>query len=1476
MLVLLVLCVLGTVVLSLPAVQTRLAQYVTERINRDFGTDIRIDRLRISLISWDTALKDVYIADYKQDTLIYLKSLNTSILSLRDIARGKLEFGDIEIEGLFLNMKTYEGAPDTNLGIFIDKLDDGKPREPGTPPFYFYTEDLELYNSRFSLYNENLETPQVLAFDRVEIAASEFTILGPEVRTRIEDLSFHSSRDVVVQKLSTDFSYARDHMDFDSLLIRTPESEIIGNLRFDYKREDLPFFTDKVQVTAQFTESTLSFNEINRFYDAFGKDRTALLNATVTGTLNDLKLEDLLLVSDNSGIRGNFEFDNLFNSEQPFRMQASVRDITTSYYQLRGLMPRILGNSLPEFMKSLGQFTIRGPVEITESSVNAQVNIQSGVGSSYADLQLTQIDDIENASYTGFVSLIDFDLGRFTGNTSLGKATLDVNVEGEGFARNKLNTEVIGQVYSFTFNDYTYSEIAVSGILKEELFDGSLISKDPNFNFNFKGLADFGSDVNAFNFVASVGYADLYSLNFVEDSVAIFKGDINMDMVGNDLDEIYGDIRFRETSFQNANNIYYFEDFEISSSFDADSLRTIEINSPDIITGYMKGRFRVRELGKLLKNSIGSIYTNYQPDSITPGQELDFNFRIYNKIVEVFLPDVSFGPNTYIRGEIAADEGDFKLNFRSPGIEAFGNQLDTIDIRIDNQNPLFNTYVSVKDISTVYYDLQDFELINTTLADTLFFRTEFKGGSDLNDRYNLNFYHTFDENEKSVIGLKKSDVSFKGNTWVLNKEGNSRNKVIISRGLDSIRIEEIAMINNDREEIMLKGQLADSTYKDLELRFKIVSLDKITPNIEGLNLNGEVNGVLNVLQQDDIYLPIGNLQISDFAINQAVQGTLDVGIVGNRDLTEFSVNTQITDQGREKFSLIGTLLNQGEYPTADLTANLQGFPLDPFNPLAEGILSDIRGTVNGSAKIRGDIRNPDIDGELALSNSGLGIPYLNVNYDINPNAVIRMFGQTFEFQNFGLTDTAFRTRATLDGTISHSGFSDWRLNLNVGARNDRFLILNTPFEEEALYYGTAFVTGSGRIYGSTTALNIVFDGSSARGTVLKIPISDVASVGDYSFITFIEKDERESIEAERALQEYQGVELEFDLNITPDAEVEIVVDQQTGSSLKGTGEGIVFMEINTNGKFNMWGDFVVVTGQYRLRYGGIIDKTFLVRPGGTINWDGDPLEALLNMEAVYELNANPAPLLDNAGYTRRIPTEVVVRLSDQLEQPTVGFDIQFPGTSSVVKSELEYRLQDPTVEERNALFLLAQGTFVNDRSGLNQQAVTGNIYQTASNLFSKALSSDKDVINWGVSYESGYQDPSSDVITEDRIGVTVSSRISDRVLFNGRFGVPVGGVDESAVAGDAEIQVLLNEEGTLRGRIFNRQNELEQFATDRQGYTQGIGLSYEVDFNNFQELIQQLFQKGKKEETAQDSTRLSETMGQDSLIRFYTKNQDPN
>ena len=1462
-----------TLIFSLPVVQTKLAKYATDTLNEEFDTNINIDRVRFSPFTLGTTIKDIYVEDYRQDTLIHIQKLTTSILNLRKMIDGDLEFGEMDVDGLFFNMKTYKDENVTNLDVFVDKLDDGKPRAPGTPPFFMSSSEINISNGRYKLSDENFENQKILDFRDLDMASKDFQILGPEVTLQIEALALTSDKGVNLEQLSTQFKYTKQQMRFDSLKIKTPESNIKGELVFDYNRKDFADFLNKVQVKATFSESEVAFNEINRYFNEFGKGRTVTLNTKVSGVLNDLNLDDLFLVSDNTGIRGDFIFKNMFNDSEPFKMEAQMENVTSNYYQLRALLPNILGrNILPTSFQKFGQFTIRGDAQITETSIDAKMNLSTAIGSSYSDLQMTNINNIDDASYRGFISLIDFDLGNFIDDSKFGKTTLDVNVEGRGFIAEYLNTEAIGDIYNMEFNGYQYQNIKVSGIIKEELFDGSLISNDDNLKLNFTGLADFTQEENDFNFIASVDYADLKTLNFIDDEVSIFKGDVRMDITGNSLDNIVGNIKFSKTQFQNKNDTYLFDDFAISSTFEKDSLRNIQIISPDIITGYMKGNFKVKELGRLLQNSIGSIYTNYRPFLISEGQNLDFNFRIYNKIVDVFFPEVDFGPDTFIRGKIQSDEGDFKLTFKSPSIEAFKNQFNKVELIIDNKNPLFNTFLTVEDMSTVYYDVKDFNLINTTLKDTLFFRTEFKGGSQLNDSYNLNFYHTFNESNKSVIGLKTSDVNFKGNKWVLNKESDKKNKVIINRTLDSIQIEEIVMDNNSKEQIRLRGELADSTYKDLDLRFKIVSLDKITPAIDSLKLDGEVNGFLNILQKDGKYLPSSSMLINDFSVNEMIMGDMELVIFGNNDLSQFGVNSWISQNGAEKFSLNGNINNGPNETTLNLLASFNTFDLMPFAPLGEDVISNIRGFIDGNARITGNVNNPSINGSLSLNEAGLGIPYLNVDYDFAPLSRVRLLDQTFYFESIALTDVDENTTAFLDGTISHYEFGDWTLDLDVDTRSDRFLILNTEYDEEALYYGTGFVNGKGSIFGPTTALNIEFEGATARGTSLKIPLSDVTSVGDYSFINFFEKNQGSSITTERVLDDYEGLEMTFDLEVTPEAEVEIVVDQENKSSLKGTGEGLLLMEINTNGKFNMYGEFVVVTGQYRFRRAGLIDKTFTVRPGGTILWERDPLAAQLNMEALYSLTANPAPLLDNPGNTRRIPTDVVVRLEGELESPTIDFDIEFPGTSSVVKSELEYRLQDPTIKSNNAFFLLAQGTFVNNQTGLTQQAVTGNLIQTASGLLNSVLAGDNDKLNFGLSYEQGFEDNNAGINTEDRIGVTVSTQISDRVLVNGRVGVPVGGVSGTVVAGDVEVQVLLNEEGTLSAKIFNRENVIEQLLAE-QGYTQGIGLSYQVDFNNFKELIAKIFKSRKraKEESKEKEVESLSTMGRDSLIRFKSK-----
>lgn len=1472
LLVLLLLMSLGTLLLSIPVVQTRIARYATTVINETLGTQISIDKVKLSLFTLNTALKGIYIEDYKKDTLVYIRQLNTSILNLKNVTDGKMAFGAMAMEGVYFNMKTYVGAEYTNLDVFVEKLDDRKPRPPGKPPFFMASNHISIVDGRFKLTNENLQRPETLYFTNLELQAEAFQILGSNVSLNIQALAFNTQRGIALQHLSTHFTYTPQQMRFEDLKLNTSKSGITGNLVFNYKREDLREFVDRVALTANFTRSKIALSDVNKFYNEFGANKKMIFSGNASGTLNRLRVKNLKVSSEHTRLYGDFEFTHIFSKLNPFALSADIHALTSNYTQLSSLMPRIVGKNLPSAVHNLGMFTLQGQAEVTPTSLQTHLNVHTAVGMGYAELQMNQLKNIADASYAGFLSLTGFDLGKFTGNTRLGLTSLEVQVAGKGFSAEHLNTKVTGEVHQLEYNNYEYQDLKISGIFKNRLFDGSLESDDKNCRFTFKGLASFGEKEHQFNFNASVAYADLKQLHFINDSISIFQGNVLMNIRGTTLDNMVGNLRFSNTTYQNEKQTYYFEDFAIASGFDQNKVRTVHINSPDIVTGYLKGKFKVKEIGKLVQNSIGSLYTHYKPYTVAPGQHLDFNFKIYNKVVEIFLPKITFDPNTFIRGSLNADQNDFNFAFTSPRITALGNTLNTIELKIDNTNSHLNTFVAVRDIANKYYNLKDFSLVNTAVKDTLFFQAQFKGGTEYNDAYNLNVYHTFTPENKSVVGLKKSDLTFKGSTWVLNKNDNAKNKVIFNRTLDSITIEEVVMDHNNKEQLKLKGQLADSTYKDINLQFSHVSLNKITPAIDSLKLNGLVNGSLNILQKEGKYLPTSNLNIKDFAINTLRLGDLEVNLFGNNDLTRFEVNTWLRDKGEEKMSINGQVTNYNQSQQLNLLANFTNFTLEPFSPLGGTVISNLRGTVNGSAKISGVLSNPAMDGILNLDKAGMGIPYLNVDYNFAPTARVRLSDQTFYFENIQLSDVAEGTTATLKGSISHTRFRNWSLNLDIDTHNNRFMILNTPYREEALYYGRVFINGTGKIHGPTNALTINVDATTAKGTALKIPLRDVTTVGDYSFINFIEKGVSASVKEERVLKDYQGLEMAFDLAVTPEAEVEIVVDRTTGSSLKGTGEGLLLIEINTNGKFNMYGDFVVVTGEYNLKYGGVIDKKFKVRPGGRIVWEREPLKAQLDLEAVYALNANPAPLLDNPGFTGRIPTEVVVRLDGELESPNIRFDIDFPGTNSVVQSELEYRLQDPTIKERNAFSLLAQGTFSSQQTTLDgRQIALGNAIQTASGLLNQILEGDNDKFNLGVSYEQGGLDPNTDVRTGNRIGVTVSTQLSDRVLVNGRVGVPVGGVSETVVAGDVEVQVLLNEKGTLSAKIFNRENQVQQFLAAQQGYIQGVGLSYRVDFNSFRELLQKVLGKKKNNPAPTVPESAPNIMGKDSLIRFTPK-----
>ncbi|GAA4934676.1 translocation/assembly module TamB domain-containing protein [Algibacter agarivorans] len=1427
-------------ILSIPAVQTGLGKYATRKLNEGFNTNINISKVSLQF-NGDVEIKNIYIEDYKKDTLISITELNTSILSFGNLYKGKLIFGDIDIENLLFNIKTYHGETETNLDVFVDRFENDNPRT-GKSKFLLSSSDVSIYNSVFKLSNENKETVKVLHFKDLNINATNFLISGSDVSARINTLAFKDSRGVKVKNLMTDFSYTLTDMTFGNLQIKTPNSILNGDLKFSYMREDLKYFVDKVFVTASFKDSNVQLDELNTFYNEFGVNQSAKFSVDASGTLNDLQTNNLkLTTSANTKVYGDIKFKNLFNKEADnFYMNGKFRNLSSTYKDLKALLPNVLGEAIPTSFDRVGKFTIVGNSQVTSSKVIANIEIDTDLGFVDSNLEINKINDIDNADYKGNIVFKAFDFGTFLNDPNVGNASLNFDVNGKGFTNEKIDTKVKGDVFEIEYNKYNYKNLKVAGNVKNRIFDGNLIVNDKNLNLNFTGLIDFSEAIRKYDFEAVVDYANLNILNFVKkDSISIFKSKVRMNMNSSNLDDAYGKITFNNTVYKNEHDTYYFDRFNVSSRFEKD-IRFIEFNSPDIIEGNLKGRFLFKDLKKLFENSIGHIYTNYIPHNVETNQSIDFNFKIYNKIVEVVYPEIEVGANTYIRGRVESDEEKFKLTFKSPKIKLLDYFANDIELQVDNSNPVFNTYVEIDSLNTKYYNISKFNLINVTVNDTLFMRSEFNGGKRNDDSYNLSFYHTINEKSESVIGFKQSDVTIKDNKWNINENQDKFHKIAFNKKLTNFNIDKFR-INHNNEEIKLSGFINDSTQKDIKLNFTNVDLAKITPDIDSLALAGNVNGKLDLLQQNGTYLPNSTIVIDDFKVNDFLLGSFDATITGNKSLTNYKVDATIKDDFLKSFSAKGDIDVSRKQSTIDVALDFNNFNLFPLNPLLAGVLSNIRGDVTGDVKVVGDLRRPDINGNLIINKGGLGIPYLNVDFDFNNKASVTLKKQSFIFNNIKLTDTKYNSKGELNGDLSHVNFSKWGLDLDLST--SRLLVLDTKESEESLYYGTGFIGGRARISGPTDQLVISVVGETKRGTVFKIPLSDAESFGDNSFIHFITKEEKEARKegAEVVFEEIRGLELDFELDVTEDAEVEIIIDKNTGHSLKGRGIGGLLVEINTNGKFDMWGDFAVFEGVYNFAYGGIIQKEFTVQPGGTIAWEGDPLKAQIDMLAIYKTQANPSPLLDNP-INRSIPVELNIAIRGDLEQPKPEFSFEFPNVSSTIKSELQYRLESDEDKQNQALYLISTGSF---SRGLNEVNFSGTIAERLNGIINGIFTSADSKLNIGLNYEAGQNRP--DYQTDDRFGVTLQTQISDRVLINGKVGVPVGGATETVIAGDVEIDFLLNEEGTLTAKVFNRENSIQNFG-EQIGYTQGVGLSYNVDFDTFKELLQKLFKKSKKEE----------------------------
>jgi len=1436
-----------SILFSIPAVQTKLGGIATKKLNQDFNTRISIKKVDLSFLG-NVQLEGIEIRDHHQDTLIFVNELKTSIFSFKNSIQNKFNLGNVSLDGVYVYMKTYQGESRDNMAVFVNSFGNDSQKDSVTSPFTLSSPNMYINNLNYKLINENAVNPVSFSAKNGGASLQEVFIYGPDFSSKIRGLYFEDNKGLEIKNLSTDFKYSKTAMNFKNTILQTRNSEIKATIDFSYKIQDLSSFNDKVHINATFDNSVLSLPDLKKYYSELEGNDVLYFSGDMNGKLNDFSLDKLRLSSKfGIGIIGDFNFLNAVNHNRGFTFNADVKTFSATYFHLRTMLPNVLGTVLPSASKKLGKFSMKGTVALDPNKINASFDLASQIGHVSSELEIHGFSDEAAPIYDGKIQLKNFDLGVLLNNPLFGKTSFQVALNGQGFEPNLANTSFNAKVSKLNFKKYTYKNIDLEGLYKNKRLDGSMKIEDEYFKTNLNGFADLSSSSNKFDFNTEIKYLNLKETKLYErDTISILKGNVKIDLEGNAYDNIIGKLTFDNISYENQLDQFNFKQFNLTSSL-KNNVKKIELKSEDIANGYLSGNFYFSELFSVAQNSLGEIYTNYKPYIVKPNQFFDFNFTIYNQIVSVFFSEISIDDTTKIKGKIKTDNNQLRLKLSSPKIDFYGNEIRDLFLRTDNQNPLYNSHVTASKVRTKYYNVSELNLLSLHQNDTLFFKSVFTGGNKKKEDFNLDFFYTFNATGKSVIGFDTSSFKLKDNIWNISPNESIPNKVTFDLKENEFNFSKFKLVSGTQK-VTFQGSLNADADKELFIDFTKVKLESFLPTLDSLALKGALSGSIDLVQREGIYNPKALLTINDFDVNGFYQGDLSLRLKGDNSYEKYTVDLSIDNRKVKSIEASGFLDFSDKRPLIDLEVYLEEFGLDAFSPLGKDVLSSIRGTASGNFSLSGFLGNPAMDGAIKLKNAGLKFPYLNVNYDFEVEPIVRLKEQSFIFEDFSLLDTKYKTEGILKGNISHKNFNQWVLEMKIDS--DNLLVLDTQNSEDSMYYGTTFIDGVANFTGLTDQLTIDVNAKTMPQTNFVVPLKDVQTADSYRLIHFKSKETKTKEKQQQiALEAVKGLSLNINLEVTKDATAQVVIDEVNGSQLTGNGAGDLMIEIDTRGKFNMFGDYTISSGVYDFKYGGIVNKPFLIQKGGAISWNGNPYEANLDVTAVYKAKANPGVLLPNFNSNRKIEVDLVTRITGGLFSSSQDLDIQLTNVDPIIASELEFVLNDNNVNEKTTQFvsLLAFDNFVNpDKVDFNAGATISSRASSAlAAAFSSLLSRPDDKFQLGLDYQQGNRGNDIDRLnTDNQVDVSVSTQLGDKVIINGKVGVPVGAQTQSSVVGEVKVEVLLNEEGNFRGVIFNRQNEI-QYSTEEEGYTQGVGLSYQVNFNTLSSLLKKIATKKK-------------------------------
>ncbi|RKD89913.1 translocation/assembly module TamB domain-containing protein [Mangrovibacterium diazotrophicum] len=1435
------------------AVQTFVVRQITNQLSKKFNTTISIKSVDISFFN-KLILKEVYIEDQKQDTLLYIDNLIATIDHL-NLKKHNINLSSVNLlrTKVFLSLNEQHFP---NYGFLLDSLRSSK-ADRDTLGWNITCETFLFDQAKVGYSYFNQQDYHLIDLQNIHLEVSDLNLEKDSIYFRINEMQFNDPKSFSLSNLSAEFVSYRKMIKLRNLKVLTPNSVITqADVVFDQsKMKDGSKFTESY-IDVDLKQSQIDLQDVATVVPEIrGMDQKIDISGHVFGKISELKARDLQIKTGNStAINCDFYVNGLPDFEKTF-IQLDLKNSTLDFKDIAAIrLPNSSESPYPKISSTLneaGVIQYNGNFTGFLSDFVAYGTINSNFGRIRTDLSFRPASN-GLLDVNGHIKTINFRLGRFVQNSKLGRVTFGGQIDGQ-FNQNKntMNATVVGAIDSIQFNNYKYKNIVLDGLIQEHRFEGDLNIHDKNLECAFNGKLNLDPDSSLFDFELKLDKADLVALQldkyFKRSELSMH---VNANFTGSKIDDIKGAIKFDDGKYVNENDTILLNSLIINTT--AAETNRLEIKS-DFIDADIEGSYLFASLGKSIENLV----KYYLPSSAAEIQETPglnkFSFDVEMKnlepVLQTFYPKLRISPG-YITGKF--DEINHRIDLYSEienvqlnnmvvkGYSLSIHSNDKLELKtrmeefqIGDSQRLYNLAL----LASAADDEMDTKLLWNNY-DILTYSGELEG--------KVAFTKRKDQTNHVDIKIAPSKIYIADTLWQVHPS---------AMAIDSSRVEfDNVMISNGQQFIAINGIASKNHDDQLELRVKNIDLKNLNLLLGDRNkLNGTMDGSISLIDMYERPLFLSDIKLNDFTYNDTKVG--NISALSKWDRASNAVQTELIVSNDSRQTLYGYGSYFPEQDSLDLTLDAEGLSLSLLGPILAGSFQNIHGDATGEVKITGGLDKIEMNGDVLATNAGLALTYLQVGYYFTDTVKFR--NDSIIFPNITINDFEGNT-GVFNGSIRHDNFSNMDYNLSVNSRN--LQIINTTPALNAQFYGKAYANGIVRITGHGQRVNIDGSATTLGHTALNISLDYQQEAEVYDFIRFVDhKSTTEKPSFVRGSQDKSAVFMNFNVNITPDARFQLIYNSQVGDMIRATGNGTLQVKIDPDFNIEMYGEYTVDRGDYLFTLKNVINKKFDIENGGKIRWNGSPYDATIDLNAVYKLKASLNDLLANSyqniDVNQRIPVNCKISLKNQLSNPNIAFDIEFPTAEDQIREQVRQYMNTEEDMNKQMLSLLVMGKFYTPEylRGTYEAQNPNLVGTTASELFSNQLS------NWlsqisndfdiGINYRPGNQ------ITDDEIELALSTQIfNDRVTINGNISNNANQTgstynnSNSNIVGDFDVNVKLTNNGKLQLKAYNHSNN--NIIYDTSPYKQGIGLSYRESYDTFEELWQKflrLFGKKKAE-----------------------------